>query len=274
MRNLHNRVALVTGAAGGVGLGLARRLADEGMRLVLADRAADDLAEVAEELASRGALVEPVPGDVSERDSVEALALRAYERFGSVDVLCSNAGVPGPPTGWIWEVPPDEWERVFSVNTLGLVNVLSAFVPRMLAGGREGHIVVTASIQGFIAAPSPAQYTASKHAAVSIAETLQLQLRELGSTLGVSILSPGPVRSRIMERERAHATAVGRPLVMPGPSTPDSRDRLLEPDEVAAMVVDAILEGRTYVFTHPDSARAQVLDRLRPLLASLDIPLR
>jgi NAD(P)-dependent dehydrogenase (short-subunit alcohol dehydrogenase family) len=272
MKKLEGRVALVTGAAGGIGLGLARRLADEGMMLVLADIDANDLRKVATEIEGRGAQVEAVATDVTERASVEALASRAYGRFGAVDVLCSNAGVPGPPTGWIWDVPPEEWNRVFAVNTFGLVNMLTAFVPRMLSGERDGHIVVTASIQGFISAPSPAQYTASKHAAVSIAETLSLQLDALKSRLRVSILSPGPTATRIMERERMHASRVGRPLEMPGPS----REGLaagdpLRPEQVAAQVVDAIRDERLYVFTHAEEHRRQVLDRARPILASLGV---
>ena len=206
-----------------------------------------------------------VPTDVSDPSSVEELADLVFREFGEVGVLCNNAGVG--PMGTIWEVDVPEWEWVLGVNLWGVINGVRSFVPRMLDSGREGHIVNTASMAGLIAGREMTRwrlgaYSASKHAVVAISHTLYAELRTAGAPLGVSLLCPAAVDTRIWNTERL------RPLPSEGsgPEHPSSQEaeRLraqlrigLEfgstPAEVAEMVLEAVLDDRFYVFTSPGS---------------------
>ena len=187
------RVAVVTGAASGIGLGLAERFAAEGMHVVMADVEEPALAKAAAELAGAGASVLPVVTDVSDRAAVDALRDAALSAFGAVHVVCNNAGVGGPH-GPLWECPPGEWDWVLGVNLEGVMNGVRTFMPVLLEQD-AGHLVNTSSIFGVFAG-TLGPYGVSKHAVAALTETLHFNLRSLGVThVGVSVLCPGAVRT-------------------------------------------------------------------------------
>lgn len=252
MDELTNKVAVVTGAASGIGLALARALAAEGMSLVLADVDEAALTDVASGLESETEVLAR-RCDVSDPDRVSALRDAAVERFGTVHVVVNNAGVS--TGGPIWSHTPEDWDWVLGVNLMGVVNGIRAFTPLLIEQG-EGHIVNTASMAGLTSPPFMSIYNVSKHAVVTASETLFGDLALVGAEgVGVSVLCPGWVRTRIHEADRNR----------PGPETDgpfeDSplRDHVaglieggLDPDAVAQQVVDAIRTRRFYVLTHPD----------------------
>ncbi|MGH8909022.1 MAG: SDR family NAD(P)-dependent oxidoreductase [Egibacteraceae bacterium] len=251
MKELQGRVAVVTGAGSGIGRGLAVRFAQEGMQVVLTD--IDEEALRALEGTLGPAAIAHVT-DVSDEESVRALADRAYEAFGAVHVLCNNAGVVGPP-GPVWESTAADWEWVLGVNLLGVVHGIRVFVPRMLTQGSDAHIVNTASLAGLVSFPGVGAYGASKHAVVTLSEQLALELREHGAAIGVSVLCPALVRTRIFEAERNRPARLRNPGQRP--NLPDERVTEfsaagLEPDVVADAVVNAIRDSRFSVLTHPE----------------------
>jgi len=270
MDTLRGGTAVVTGAASGIGLALARRAALEGMRVVLADVDEDGLAAAAASLegAPDGG-VDTVRCDVSDPEAVEALAARAYERFGSVELLCNNAGVGGG--GQVAELHRKDWEWVLGVNLWGVIHGVSAFLPRMLQAGGPAHIVNTASMAGFFATPGMAPYAVSKFGVVALSESMRAELS--GSPVGVSVLCPGWVSTRIHEsdRNRPDELRVDRPEVDPA-----LRDGIrevieggLDPAEVADLVFDAVAVDRFWIFTHPEMVRATAL-RQEDVLAAIE----
>lgn len=185
-------VAVITGAASGIGTGLARKAASLGMRLVLADVNAELLNAFA---ATLDAEVLAIPTDVSEGTAVDALAEQAWSRFGGVDLLFNNAGLMA--AGFSWEITPERFERCMSVNFGGVLNGIRSFVPRMLKDGRGGRIINTASTGGFLPSPLMSPYSASKFAVVALTESLWGELQMMKAPLGVHLLAPGPVLSGI-----------------------------------------------------------------------------
>lgn len=242
MDDLDGRVAVVTGAAGGIGLALAQRFAAEGMNVVMSDVDADRLAAAAATIEGE---VAAVAANVAHPADVEALAARTFDRFGAVHVLCNNAGVTRP--GAAWDLDTEEWQWLLSVNVLGVVNGIRSFVPAMLAQREAGHVVNTASIGGLLPYAGIAAYTASKYAVVGLSEGLLLDLRAAGAPIGVSVLCPGPIDTEF----RVHSRALH-------PSGP-AADVEGEYDGVArtpasaaaALVVDAIRANRFWILTHP-----------------------
>ena len=187
------RVAVVTGAASGIGLGLSERFAAEGMHVVMADVEEPALSKAASALAGNGASVLPVLTDVADRAAVDALRDAAVSAFGAVHVVCNNAGVGGPH-GPLWECPPGEWDWVLGVNLGGVINGVRAFMPVLLEQD-AGHMVNTSSIFGVFAG-TLGPYGVSKHAVAALTETLYFNLKSLGvSHVGVSVLCPGAVRT-------------------------------------------------------------------------------
>jgi len=246
------RVAVVTGAASGIGFGLAERFAAEGMRVVLADVEEPALAEAAAKLTARGATVLPVRTDVANPAEVEALRDEAVGAFGAVHVLCNNAGVGGPHDP-LWLVSPGDWDWVLSVNLGGVINGVRAFMPVLLEQD-AARIVNTASVFGvFAGALGP--YGVSKHAIVALSETLYFQLRAQDARVRVSVLCPGAVRTRFGSSARNRPARYG-PCTVSADSVRESAeqfDRLsaagADPAEVAALVVDGIRDGRFYILT-------------------------
>jgi NAD(P)-dependent dehydrogenase (short-subunit alcohol dehydrogenase family) len=247
---LEGKVAVVTGAASGIGCALSAAWAAEGMRVVMADIEAPALAEAAAALRATGAEVLEVVTDVRDPAQVEALAERAVATYGGVHVACNNAGV-GRSGLAMWDEPLAAWEWTLGVNLWGVINGVRAFVPRMIAQG-EGHIVNTASLAGLSASGILGPYTVSKYAVVGLSEELFLNLHLLGAPVGVSVLCPGPVNTRIVTAERnGPAELRDTPLVPGAAMIHDALVQMLrqglEPGEVAATVVAAVKAGRFYV---------------------------
>jgi NAD(P)-dependent dehydrogenase (short-subunit alcohol dehydrogenase family) len=258
MQALRGRVAVVTGAASGIGRALAERFAAEGMRLVLADVEGPALERAEAELRGGGAEVLALRTDVSKEAEVQALAAAALQRFGTVHVLCNNAGVGSG--GRVWELTTADWEWVLGVNLWGVIHGIRAFVPAMLRAGEEGHVVNTASLAGLISAPYVAPYHASKHAVVTISESLHLELALLGARLKVSVLCPGYVATRIADSTRNRPRELRAAVESQGgrPEAAAMNDAIrrrvaagLPPAEVARQVLEAIREERFWIFTHP-----------------------
>jgi NAD(P)-dependent dehydrogenase (short-subunit alcohol dehydrogenase family) len=233
---------VVTGAAGGIGLALARQLAAEGMNVVIADVDGDRLAAAAEQV---GGETLAVPTDVGSTESVEALARDAAERFGDVHLLCNNAGVTLP--GVTWEFTQEEWNWVIRVNLLGVVHGLRAFVPAMIAHGEQAHVVNTASIGGLVAFPGLALYAATKYGVVGLSETLAGDLARVGARVGVSVLCPGPTETDF----RSNSRSLHPQGAEADPSEYEGVVRV-SPASVAEQVVAAIRDGRFWILTHPE----------------------
>ena len=254
MEELAGKVAVVTGAASGIGLALTRTFLGDGMKVVMADIEAPAL-EAAIAGLDEGAEVEPFVCDVREEAQVEALRDHAVERFGGVHVVCNNAGVAGG--GPIWTATREDWDWVLGVNLYGVINGVRAFTPMLIEQG-EGHIVNTASIAGMISMPWGGTYNVSKHGVVTLSETLWADLQLAGATnVGVSVLCPGWVQTRI------HESARNRPATGGERPEPTEEQQLmmahiggliaegLNPLQVAGMVRDAVREQRFYILTHP-----------------------
>jgi NAD(P)-dependent dehydrogenase (short-subunit alcohol dehydrogenase family) len=245
MDRLEGKVAVVTGAASGIGYALCEAFAAEGMRIAMADVDPAALEAAAERLvADTGTEALAVATDVMKWDEVDALEARVVDRFDAVHVLCNNAGVQLP--GVTWEFTREEWTWVLGVNLGGVVHGIEAFVPGMVERGERGHVVNTASLGGLIAFPGLAPYTAAKYAVVGLSECLEHDLRAQDVPIGVSVLCPGPVLSSLRENSSALRPAGSRdvPLVAELPRTLAA--------DVAAQVVDAIRDNRFWILTHPD----------------------
>jgi NAD(P)-dependent dehydrogenase (short-subunit alcohol dehydrogenase family) len=277
MRELRGKVAVITGGASGIGRAVAERAAAEGMKLVLADIEEGPLKVTADALVSSGAEVEAVVTDVSEGSDVEALRDRTLARFGAVHLVHNNAGVGvGGP---LWTVSEADWKWILGVNLWGVVHGIRTFVPLLVDQG-EGHVVNTASVAGLTSPGFMGPYNATKHAVTTISETLFRDLRATGSSVGVSVLCPGFVRTGIAESER------NRPRWAPGPGDDPTAEVLrdvihqlvaggIEPQVVGRHVIDAVRNDTFYILTHDDS-RAMVGARMGDILegrAPSDMPL-
>ncbi len=249
MQEFKGRVAVVTGSASGMGLAMATRFASEGMKVVMADIHEASLEAAAAKLRATGATVIPQVTNVSQIASVEALAERAYAEFGAVNILCNNAGVVGPDAP-SWEQSLATWEWLLGVNLWGVIHGIKAFLPRMIAGGEEGHVVNTASMAGVVMGGiGSSPYDASKHAVVALTESLYRELAIRASKVSASVLCPGAVNTPIYANsERDQPEKPGpeqrRTFVGDLSAFPD----VFPPERVAGQVFDAINEGRFYIF--------------------------
>jgi NAD(P)-dependent dehydrogenase (short-subunit alcohol dehydrogenase family) len=253
------KVAVITGAGSGFGREFALMGATLGMKLVLADVDAAALDATLALVRAQGADATGAIGvrtDVSDAAQVDALAQAALNAFGGVHLLFNNAGVGAG--GFVWENSANDWQWVFGVNVMGVVNGLRAFTPIMLKQDEPAHIVNTASVAGLLAAPAMGVYNASKHAVVAITETLYHDLRLAGGQVGVSLLCPAFVPTGIAEAERS------RPMTLANSAPYTASQKLaarqltkaveggkLTARDVAELTFDAIREGRFYVITHP-----------------------
>lgn len=271
MKEFSGKVAVVTGAASGIGRGLAERFAAEGLKVVLADIEAEALAMTEAEFRKRGAEVLAVRTDVSNLADVEALAKRALDRFGAVHIVCNNAGVAGGGVP-IWETTLADWQWVMGVNLWSVVHGVRTFVPIMLEQGEEGHIVNTASVAGLVRGGGI--YGVTKHAVVALSESLYVDLANAGAKVKVSVLCPGYVNTNIGQSERNRPAELqnrtGEMKVRP--EQEQRRAALAQalatgmpPGEVANVVLDAIKEERFYVLPHPQF-KTMVRDRLERIL--------
>jgi NAD(P)-dependent dehydrogenase (short-subunit alcohol dehydrogenase family) len=253
MKDLKGKVAVVTGAASGLGRSMALGFAAEGMHLALADVDEDGLKETQEAAIRRGVYAFTMHVDVSKATELDAFAARTLAELKAIHVVCNNAGVS--PLGAAWETSVADWQWILGVNLWGVIHGLRAFTPHLLAQN-EGHIVNTASVSGLISPPGSGAYNVTKHAVVTLSESLYHDLRERKSAVGISVLCPAYVPTRITESER------NRPLDLP--VSEKSREMLarqamlkkavssgkISADQVAQAVVAAVKEERFYILTH------------------------
>ena len=258
MRVLSGKVAVVTGAASGIGLALAEMFVAEGMKALLADVDERRLADAHAELARRGADVASVRCDTSSASDVEELATLALQRFGGAHVLCNNAGIAGGGDAWIGTM--DLWNRVVGVNLYGVIHGVRSFLPIMTEQG-EGHIVNTASMAGLLAMPGYAPYNVTKHGVVGLSEGLYLELKAGGSPIEVSVLCPGWVKTSIMEHEQPASTTPMAAFMTEFART-SIENECIAPSEVAQQVLDAIHRDQFWILTHPDM-RGMPVERMQ-----------
>jgi NAD(P)-dependent dehydrogenase (short-subunit alcohol dehydrogenase family) len=248
------KVAVVTGAASGIGFALADRFASSGMDVVLADVDENGLTSACERIRAHGVDAAAMLTDVSDEESLGEVADRVYDRFGAVHVLCNNAGVGSFADPWFG--PVSAWHWVLGVDLWGVVYGVRAFLPRMLAQA-EGHIVNTASMAGLLPGGSPI-YDASKHAVVALSEDLYRMLRQMQAPIGVSVLCPGWVRTNILDAERNWPASLGtRPdhavvADVVFPHVQRAVDEGTNPAVVADLVANAVMADQFWVLPHPE----------------------
>jgi NAD(P)-dependent dehydrogenase (short-subunit alcohol dehydrogenase family) len=241
MQDFAGRVGVVTGAASGIGLAVATAFAAEGMRVVMADVDEEGLDRHTRTLGEGGADVHAVAADVRHPADVERIGHTAVERYGTLHVAVNNAGIVNG--GRSWELSLDEWRRVLDVNLWGVIHGIRTFVPLILAGGEEGHVVNVASMAAVLPLARLGPYTVAKHGVLGLSDVLRAELDAAGAPVGVSVVMPGRVRTAM--------NPIG----------------LVEPATVAANVIDAIRTGRVYVFTDHDATEA-VETRMQAILAA------
>ncbi len=258
LTEFEGRVAVVTGAASGIGKALCERFAREGMKVVMADVENDQLREAAREIETLGSEILAVRTDVSQADDLSALAEATLERFGKVHVLCNNAGVFAG--GRTWEAIGTDWEWVLGVNVYGVLYGIRAFVPIMLEQNEPAHVVNTCSMAGLINTPFSGAYNVSKHAALSLTETLYHELNTLETPVGVSALCPELIRTGIGRSERNRPAHLKRP---DDAGTPEqemvetvirtSIDSGISPSVMADRVFEGIKQDRFYLLAEEDT---------------------
>ena len=249
MDELAGRTAVITGAASGLGRAMAERLAAEGMRLVLADIERCPLEEVAHALGEVATEVVTQPVDVARVEDVDRLAEVAFDRFGAVHVLCNNAGVVKRARSW--DLTLEDWQWVLGVDLWGVIHAVRAFVPRMLGQAAGAHIVNTASMSGLLPIPNLAAYSVAKAAVVALSEALQLDLESEGAAIGVSVLCPGFIATRITESERNRPDELADTASVPKVArTTAGVEATMQASDVAELVVEAIRANRFWILTH------------------------
>jgi NAD(P)-dependent dehydrogenase (short-subunit alcohol dehydrogenase family) len=269
MQELGGKTAIVTGAASGIGLGLARAFAREGTSVALCDIRGDRLDAALGEVRGLGAKAIAVVTDVSDRASVRAAGEAALKAFGEVHVACNNAGVTIHGRS-VAELTPSEWEWNVGVNFYGVVHGLEVFLPLIRRHGGEGHIVNTASIAGFQIGGHrrSGSYGAMKFAVVALSESIAYDLKD--TPIGVSVLAPAAVKTRIYTSGENRPARFGGPYQEPGNNPFESElDEGLEPDVVGDRVVRAIRHSEFYVFTHMHT-KAWLLARHQRIIAAFD----
>jgi NAD(P)-dependent dehydrogenase (short-subunit alcohol dehydrogenase family) len=242
VRNLLERVAVVTGAASGIGLGIAEAMVGAGMKVMLVDIDEERLGRERARLAVAGAEVAAAVVDVGDPAQVEALADTVISRFGAVHVVCNNAGIIRP--GRTWELSLQDWEDVLRVNLMGVVHGVRSFVPRILESADEGHVVNVASMAAVVPVVGIGPYNVSKHGVLALSEVLQAELASAGASIGVTVVMPGRVRTRL-----------GQPTAEPdlNPSDdPQLQPGEIEPKQVGDQVIDALRSNQLHLFTHAE----------------------
>ena len=258
MKEFKDKVAVVTGAASGIGREIAYHCAKEGMKVVLSDVEEQALAAAEKDMADVGVDVLAMRVDVAKADEVEKLAMTTYDQFGATHLLFNNAGVGGT-LGLIWEATLFDWKWVLGVNLWGVIHGIRSFVPRMIEQDADGHIVNTASVSGLITPPVQGVYNVSKHGIVALSETLSHELTMRKTKLKVSVLCPGYVNTRVLDCERNRPEDLqndptelkGHPEYDAYVESVEQQIRTgLDPKRVAELVFDAIREEKFYIHTH------------------------
>ena len=255
MDELDGRVAVVTGAASGIGLAYPRRLGAEGMHLVLADIEAVALDAASGDLEA--ASVMSVVTDVSDANSVQVLADRVWDVHPTVHVLCNNAGVSMVTS--VLEATASDWQWMLGVNVWGVIHGVASFVPEMVRRGEPGHVVNTCSMASWTVAPGYGLYAATKHAAAAISEALAAELAGMEAPIGVTAVCPSLVRTRLFSSDRNRPASLGG--ADPASDVEQARidavtDDIQTPDEVAAVMVQAMRDGRLWAFPTATSCTA------------------
>jgi NAD(P)-dependent dehydrogenase (short-subunit alcohol dehydrogenase family) len=274
VKEFKGKTAVVTGAASGIGRALAARCVREGMKVVLADVEEGALLQTEKEMKDTGAVVLAVRTDVSKAEDVEKLAQKTLETFQEIHLLFNNAGVQGGEFASIWKNTIADWEWALGVNLWGVIHGIRIFVPIMLRQGTECHIVNTSSLSGIIAGPGLGVYRVTKHGVFSLSETLFHELSRKGSQIGVSVLAPYFVSTRVADSDRNRPSDAGVIRRKKELSQKESHAWMrkaiqegMSPDEVAEIVFGAIREKRFYVFTDPDASLPFVRMRFEDILA-------
>jgi len=271
MKKLEGRVAVVTGAGSGLGRVLARRFAQAGMHVVMADVDEAGMAATGAALDAAGAKWIAERTDVSDGAQVEALARAALDAFGAVHVVCNNAGVA--PLGTIWENTEADWRWALGVNLWGVIHGVRVFTPILLGQDDEGHIVNTASVAGLISPPGLGVYSVTKHAVVALTETLHHDLAARGAKVRCSVVCPAFFPSGIAESGRSRPASLANDRTLT--DTDHERDAQfrkavesgkLTAEDIGAAVFDAVRDERFYVLTHPRILPA-VERRMQDILA-------
>lgn len=276
MEDLTGRVAVITGGANGIGYAMAESFADAGTKLVLADVNEAELDAAVARLAKAGATVSGVVTDVAEASQVDALRDAALHTHGAVHVICNNAGVGSG--GLSWEIPLEHYRWAIGVDLFGVIHGVHSFVPLFVEQG-EGHVVNTASMAGLLSSAFMAPYNIAKHGVVTLSETLFAELASAAPGVGVSVLCPGWVNTRIYDAGR-YAADGAAPIAASESGESDAGGAIaeyvkglvtsgLDPSAVGALVLDAVLSRRFYVLTHPDWMPL-VADRNHRIVEALD----
>ena len=271
MQEFKDKVAVVTGAASGIGFAMADRFAGEGMKVVMADIEPEALSIAEESLRRKGAEVLAVQTDVTKPEQVEALADRAYETFGATHVLCNNAGVE--VIGATWEHTLDDWRWVMDVNLWGVIYGVHNWLPRMLEQGDEAHIVNTASMAGLTTAPYMAIYDVTKFGVVALSESLEKELRIADANVHVSVVCPGLINTSIMDSsrnrhvDRSEKGNFGANAQRFRKGLTDSLATGWPPARVADQVFDAIRDDRFYVIPAQEGFADRIRERMEGIVA-------
>lgn len=280
MKEFKDRVAVITGAASGIGQGLAEHCAKEGMKVVISDVDERRLRRLERKLNRVDAQVLAVITDVSKASDVEDLAKKTLAKFGEVHLLFNNAGIAIPNLTWEYDLK--EWEEVLGINLWGVLHGIHTFIPIMLKQGNECHIVNTSSIEGVIShGVGGATYGTCKHALIHITERLALELEENGPNIKVSVLCPGFVKTNIFLSALSRITEERRREMLAPENRSEERAEQIEelmegspmllPDEVANIVFEAIRKEKLYIFTHKDVFwKNMVKERFDAILQSFD----
>ena len=257
-------VAVITGAASGLGAALVTRAAELHMRVVLADLDLDAASELSNRLNSRGATTVAMRIDVRRPDDLDGLADFAFERWGHVDLLVNNAGVEAH--GRVWEMPSSLWDSVVGVNLNGVFHGMRSFIPRMLASGRRSHIVNVASVASLGIRPHTGPYRVTKHACLALTEVAAQELALVTSEVIISAAIPGSVKTAIFTNSVSADDD--------GPGASGKRDMIeanakngMAPDDAAKIILEQAARGILHIHTHPDLSRELLDERSAELRA-------
>jgi len=284
MQDFDGKVAVITGGASGLGLAMARRFGAAGMKVVIGDIETGALADAESSLQAAGVEVLGRRTDVADSSELEALAEVAYERFGAVHILANNAGIGGSP-GAMWELSEDDWRWVIDVDLWSVIHGVRAFVPRMISGGEQGHIINTASVAGLISGAVGGPYTVAKFGVVALSEQLYFELERAKHSIGVSVLCPGFVDTRIYDSGRNRQESYGQSVEAPSPEREELREALeamretmIRPETIGDRVFDAVADNQLYIVEPGSDAVSEAIqsrldhvsDRSNPVV-SFDI---
>lgn len=275
MKDFKGKVAVITGAASGIGYGLAEHAAKEGMKVVLADVEEAALAKAERNIKALGANTLAIKTDVSKADDVKALADKTLDRFGAVHLLCNNAGVSAGPL--VWQCTLSDWKWVMGVNLWGVIHGIHFFLPVMLEQGNECHIVNTSSIMGLFSVIG-APYTVSKHGVVALSEILYRELEQAGHNIGVSVLCPAYINTGILEAERNRPAElrdvdIEKAKYMSKPKVQEMIEHArqlhrdgMSPQNNADIVFSAIKENKFYILANAERFKPVIQTRMEDIL--------